>query len=371
MRDIYEIRRADANWLLSLARQRVASLPILRRIYDDEFLANLVQHKNDFDNLLLLWLVIDNRFDVSTAIQLLEDIEKNLELFNSERDFNILKAKFRQWNTSAFESAVVELEFASEYFRKGFKIDLEPELPNNRKGDFCATKEDVKIYFEVKTIYEESTIDDQAIINELSDRFEKLDDPFIISIDLKEGFKRGQSVKASRYLQQQLRDIKEKSPNLPFSFDYPDNNSPIMTVDVIKRVADNEKGYISGFTHGGGIKGDWRDLRSKIASGVGQLDPNCAGVIIVKPHGLETTKYDIENALYGDLKVNFFGTPKLFRSGDRIFAENKNNRLSAVIYYQERLHEKGFTKKKIVYHNPFAAIRLSADLFKGENITQY
>jgi hypothetical protein len=371
MRDLLEMRKADENELLSLAKLRIKSFPILKEIYDEEFLTDLVRYKNNYDNLLLFWLVVDSPIDVGLAYGFLKDIEEDLELFHSQRDFKVFRAKFRQWNTVAFEAAVTELEFAAEYLRRGYQIELDPDLPNNRKMDFYANKRATKIYFELKTIYTEASNEDQTIMNELSDRFSRMDQHVRISVDIKEEFKPSQTVEVSRYIRQKIKEIEENSIDLPFSFSYPENNDPIVIVDVLSRVPDSEKGYIAGFVFGGGIKGDWSDLRRKIVSGVSQLHPSYPGVIIVKPHGLQINQYDIENALFGDLKVNLLGKPQCFRGGDRIFAEKKNNRLSAVVYCEERLHELGYVKKKFVYHNPFAAIRLSADVFKGENVVQF
>jgi hypothetical protein len=47
MRDIFEIRQSDENELLSLAKQRIERFSILKGIYDDEFLTELVHHKNN------------------------------------------------------------------------------------------------------------------------------------------------------------------------------------------------------------------------------------------------------------------------------------------------------------------------------------
>ncbi len=94
-------------------------------------------------------------------------------------------------------------------------------------------------------------------------------------------------------------------------------------------------------------------------------------MIVVQPHGFGTGQYDIENALLGDLAWSPFREPKLVRWKDRIFAKNKNKRLSAVVYCKKRLKASGYTKDKIVYHNPHAKTRLSTEVFKGENVIQF
>jgi hypothetical protein len=370
MKDILEIRKAGQSDLLSRAKRRIRNFPNLAEIYDDTFLTDLVRHKNDYENLLLFWLATDDPFAVPIALELFKDIEDNLSLFHAKDGINIFKAKLRLWDSISFEGAITELEFAAEYLRKGYQIELEPALPNDRKGDFSASKDALKIYFEVKMIYKEASGKTQFIINELSDRFRRMNEHLIISIDIKENFEPGQTARVSRFIRQKLKEIEQTRVEIPYSFSYPEND-PIVTVDVLSRVPDNENGLLSGFTFGGGIKMDWSDLRSKIASAVRQLHPDYAGVIIIEPCRLVAQQYDIENILLGDLRVNFLGEPKLFRSGDRIFAKNKNNRLSAVIYYKKTLQELRYSREKLVYQNRFATIRLPDDVFAGMNVIQY
>jgi hypothetical protein len=212
---------------------------------------------------------------------------------------------------------------------------------------------------------------DQAIMDELSYTYYKMSFPFKISIDLEKNFKRNQTIEVTKYIQRRLKEIYTTSKSLPFTFVYPENNEPIVTVLVQSKLPFGEKCYISGFTFGGGIKGDWSDLRWKIASGVKQLHPDYPGVIIVNHRELGPLKFEIENAIFGDLSIKKFGELQLCRNGDRIFAKNKNNRLSAIIFYEKNIYESGYVKKKfVVYHNPYASKKLSFNVFEGENVTQ-
>lgn len=371
MQNISEIARANEEELLVIAKQRIEKFSILKRIYDDAFLSILVRHKSDLDNHLLVWLVIDNPFDKHSAIRFFQDIDENLDLLQHEGGIQKFKPKLRQWNTIPFESAIAELEFAAEYKKRGFQIELEPRLPNGEKGDFLASKDSVKIYFEVKCIFWERSLKDHAIINEISERFSRLNQAFVIGIDIKEIFQRKQTVKVVKYIQEKLKQFERTSFILPFSFVYPESGEPIIEIDIIKRLSNGEKGYVSGAVFGGGVKVNWNDLRSKISSGVSQLHPDHAGVLVIQPHGLETVQYDIENALFGDLAVTKFGDPKPLWQKDRIFYKNKNKRLSAVIYCKKRLYKSGYIREQIVYHNPYAKTRLSASTFSGEYVTQF
>lgn len=366
MRDIIEITRADEEELLARAKQRIGNLPILKEIYDENFLSKVVRRKKGYDNLLLFWFVTDN----PVAISWFQEIEENLKILQPE-NAQKFEEKLRQWDTKSLESAIAEIEFVAEYKRQGFQIEIEPTLPNGKKGEFCVSKDSLKIFFEVKNIFPQRNHEDELIINELEDRYSRLDTPFVIGFDLKKRFQRSKTFEVVKHIKEKLEYLERTDSRLPQSFVYPESSEPIIEIDIIKRLPKGEKGFISGGVFGGGLKGNWNDLRSKISSGISQLHPDYPGVIVVQPHGLVIGQYDIENALLGDLKVNLLGEPKAFRGKDRIFAKDKNKRLSAVIYCEKRLQGSGYTKKKLVYHNLNPKTKLSPKIFKGENVTQY
>jgi hypothetical protein len=371
MKNFHEIRKADANELLWAAKQRLEEFPVLKEIYNDDFLITLIRNKNNRDNILLFWLVNNNPTDSLIAPKFMQGIENDVRLFRLDSNFSLLKRKLRQWKTIPFESAVTELEFAAEYCKKRYETEFEPLLPNNKKGDFCVNKDGLKIYFEVKMIFSKTSLQEDAIITDLSDRCDGIEQPFVLSVDIKKDFRLDQSAAFSKFLQKKLKEIDAISIDLPFSLVYPEIGNSAIKIDLVKRVPKGERGYIAGFIYGGGIKSSWVDVRRKIAAGVSQLHPDYPGVIIVRPYGLNTLEYDMRNALYGDLSVRFNRVrSQVIRSGDRIFGVNKNKRLSAVVYYKKRLQSSGYEKKMAVYHNPFALHKIARDVFEGENVTQ-
>lgn len=370
MKNSSEIRRANEEELVFLAKRRIQTLPLLREIYDDDFLYYLAKQKRDLDNELLHWLVSTNNFHHSIATRFFEEIEQMLHLLQPICDFNLLKEKMRQWKTESFESIITELEFAAEYLQKGYEIKLEPNLPNNRKGDFLAIKNSQTIFFEIKTIFQETAKEDQYVINELVDRFDRIEQPYFFNIDIKKGCKRRHIVGITKNIKNKLKKINDNS-KLPISFTLNDDNQELIKVKIISKNPTGTKGGIGGFVFGGGIKGDWKDLRQKIVAGISQLHPKHAGVIVIKPHGLQTLEYDMENALWGDLAVYITRTARPFRRRNGIFALKKNKRLSAVVFYKKEIDGPEFFRKKIVYHNPFANNKLPLSLFDGINCIQY
>jgi hypothetical protein len=372
MRTMLDISRAKDEELMAKAKQRVRSCPILQYIYNDNFLRNLVDRKRNRDNMLLFWLVVDE-VAVPIAVKLFEEIEAALDLFKDDKNFSSLHCKLRQWKSIPFKSTTTELEFAAEYFRRGYEIELEPLLPDGfRTSDFSAIKANQKIYFEVKIAYKEESVRNEAILNNLIERCEAVYQPFRIGLTVSKGFGMSQVIPASRFISQKLKTLKHTILDLPTSFHYPDAENPAITIDIRNRLPEGERGYVGGSTFGGGIVTSWKDIRNKIEQGIRQLHPDFPGVVILGRHNLDYTEYDVINALYGDLAVEFHSQPaREVRIGDRIFAKNKNTRCSAVIYYQKSFHEQGYTIKKTVYHNRFAKIRLSPEIFEGENVTQY
>ena len=76
-------------------------------------LKQLVDNKNDRDNILLFWLVTDSSNDRPIAIKVLDEIEGILNLFKRSSNFGSIARKLRQWRSIPFESTVTELEFAT------------------------------------------------------------------------------------------------------------------------------------------------------------------------------------------------------------------------------------------------------------------
>lgn len=375
MKDSYEISKADDSLLLTTAKKRISSHPHLQIVYDDKFLQTLIQSKRDPDNLLLFWLVNENEFDSPTSKVLLKEMEKMLEIFANSNNFESLKLKLRQWHTIPFESTVTELDFAYEYFKRGYVIELEPCFSNNRKGDFSATNADRTIFFEVKLAYKETSKVNKAIIDELSRCCRRTKHKFYIeNIDVDETFQRTDLKTATKFIEEKLQEFKKTdSSAFPCTLYYPNKETPLIKIDIKERLQTSE-GFVGMYTYGGGITNKWADLRRKIEDGVSQLHPDFPGVIIFRPYGLDYLEYDIKNALCGDLSISFgrnSAETKWFRTGDRIFSPSKNSRLSVVVVYDKRLQNNGYTRRKIVYHNPFAIHKLPAEVFDGENVTQH
>jgi hypothetical protein len=131
-------------------------------------------------------------------------------------------------------------------------------------------------------IFNEVSLRNGAVTAELMDRFDEMVQPFIISIDLKDDFRPGQIAALLKYVRNKMKEVKGNSIFFPFSLVYPEEN-PKITLDFVNQVSKGEKGHIRGINYEGGIKGDWTDVRRKIAAGISQLHPDYPGVIIARP----------------------------------------------------------------------------------------
>jgi len=360
--DAFNIPKADDDELYRIAKQRICNYPLVQIIFTDGFIRNkAIKNKHDLDNMLLYWLVGDNPF-IPNAFQ---ELEENLELLQTEGSIRVFRKKLRQWKTIPFESTITEIELAAEYKRRGYAIEFEPILPNGRKAEFIASKDSLKIFFEIKRRFPKRFMEENAITNEFLYRFHNMEEPFVIRIELEKSFHRKHTDNAIKYIKNILRRLETTSFNAPYRFYYKENGVILAIINIDMILPKGDKGGISGFNLGGDIKKDWSILRNWIASAINQLHPNHPGVLVIQPYGLRPSKYDIENALLGDLRANGF------RMGDSILAQRQIERLSAVIYIKKVLQEWGWVIEKFVYHNAYAKRKLSIDVFKGDNVIQF
>ena len=96
-------------------------------------------------------------------------------------------------------------------------------------------------------------------------------------------------------------------------------------------------------------------------------------MIIAQSGTISLTQADIEYGIFGDpivlLDRNSESATMTFGE-DRIFKPRMNTRLSAVYYYRRISEKSKFRYKRAVYHNPYAEIPLSQELFRDENVKQ-
>lgn len=263
METMEDLLRAGPSELLIRMEKKLLKYPLLKIVYSDDCLKEIVKRRRSHDNELLKNLVLKS----PVTHQILQELEDNLALLESEGALDSFSSKLRRWDSINFRGAVVELYFAALFKRMGYHIQLEPELPNGQKGDFLALKDGLRIYFELKTLVTRRFFVEDMIRSELISRLHDMDEPFDLSIEITEKMKRKQVIKLSKFIRDQVKEI-DWDVNIPFSFVYSENGDVLANIEVIKRFEIGETGFVSGFIYSGGIKTDYPDIRSKISDGI-------------------------------------------------------------------------------------------------------
>lgn len=300
-----DIPRAPDKELMILTKKKLGNYPLLKSIYTDEFLEELVHKKYDLDNILLQYLVLREPL----IDEMFQEIEENLDLLQPECSLLIYSNKLKQYDSISFKSVVTELDVASNFKRNGYQILIEPTLPNGKVGDFLATKNGLSIYFEVKRLVTERILKQSAISFELQTRISGMDEPYAISIELTDAMERSHVAKLSKFILNKLKNLNTRTISIPYSFEYDENGTILVTITVDARLSEGEKGFIGFFHYPATIKSDWSDLRNKISKKISQLHPDYPGVIVLQPYSINVMLDDMENAILGDLKVNIRGPP--------------------------------------------------------------
>lgn len=359
-----DIPRAPDKELMILTKKKLGNYPLLKSIYTDEFLEELVHKKYDLDNILLQYLVLREPI----IDEMFQEIEENLDLLQPECSLQKYSNKLKQYDSISFKSVVTELDVASNFKRNGYQILIEPTLPNGKVGDFLATKNGLSIYFEVKRLVTERILKQSAISFELQTRISGMDEPYAISIELTDAMERSHVAKLSKFILNKLKNLNTRTISIPYSFEYDENGTILVTITVDARLSDDEKGFIGYFGYPVTMKSDWSDLRNKISKKISQLHPDYPGVIVIQPYSINVMLDDMENAILGDLKVNIRGPPVFFRTGDCIIGTDKNHRLSAIMCYQRKTDG---SKKTNIYHHYYANHKLSPDFYTGNNVIHW
>lgn len=96
--NIFELKEMEEDELLELALQTITSFPVLKEIYDEDFLRDLVRRRHHFDNYLLWLLVSKQPFTYSTW-QIIANCLKSLKDSDGSSHF---KAKLRSRTDRVF-----------------------------------------------------------------------------------------------------------------------------------------------------------------------------------------------------------------------------------------------------------------------------
>jgi hypothetical protein len=116
--------------LSNLVQNTLKKFPILKNLYDETFLDNLLNKRFYYDNFLLWLLASEEPY----AHETLADISRNLEILKDSDGITHFKKKLRSHSEPILKSYLTELEFAAYYREKGCEVELEPKIPESDKA---------------------------------------------------------------------------------------------------------------------------------------------------------------------------------------------------------------------------------------------
>jgi hypothetical protein len=371
--NIFELKQIDEAALLELVRETCNNFPNLKQVYDDDFLKNLVTRRFCFDNYLL-WLLASRE---QYAIATLTEISKFIDLLK-EGDFGIhFKDKLRSTNEPVFNSYLIELEFAAYYKEKGYYVQLEPKISDSGKNpEFKITSENFEVYFEAKSIFWEEMMTMSRIETTIQDALGRTKEKYVFLIYYTPKFKSGDTSSLRRFVIEKLKEI-PNNRKLPIELLFQNETDLLAKIEVVSKPKKLPYGYLGGFmrTEAFSIPGG-REIRRKISQKIPQLPKDEAGVLVIAPGQIFVHEEDVLNALYGDENavINLEDdSARFIRIRNGTFSPGINTRLSAVIFFKKKWDEgnKRFTRDRVVFHNPFAKKKLTADFFKDTNVKQF
>jgi len=336
MISIFDLKEMDYEELRSKIQITLSTFPILKSLYEKDFLDDLVEKRFHYHNHLLWLLVSGHPFAIVTW----ETISKYLNLLKDSDALSHFSEKLRHLSERVFQSYVTELEMAGYYREKGYKIELEPPISRSGKNpDFKAEWNEHRVFFEVKNLFIDELIRMDDVDSQVHGRFGKIDSRFVFGFSYRPLALQMKHLKPLQtFVEERFAELEKREEiSLPLSFFFPDKKDPIVEVKVWGRPRKLDHGYLAGTVVGAfGLPGGSKNIRRKISKKISQLPKEEANVIVVELGHSFYDELDIQDALFGDegIRVNLkdFST-RVVRGSDRIFDSRKNTRLSAVIYY--------------------------------------
>lgn len=358
--------------LEKLVFQTLDEFEILKKIYDNEFISELIKEKNR-KNYLLWLLSAKNEF----TYKKLENISHGLTNLQKEGSIRHFMDKLRSKTTNTYNNYELEIDFASYYKARGYHVELEPEI--NADGinpDFRLHYACEEIYFEAKALYFSSILEQEKFDYQIHRDLRRHKNKLGYSIHREPEIKIGEYDKFKKFALKQIEKHIDET-EFPIEYNYSDADGKNIAKIVIHGTPNKlEYGYLGGVMdlHAS----EWND-RNKIIKGITsknrQLVKGKSNVIILKSSFILTDFESIQDALFGAEKYHISKkTGEITgssRYGTRVYSSKQNTRISAVIFSKKNWENANFVHKMWVFHNPYAEKPIPFEFFKGENINQF
>lgn len=371
--NIFELKETDEKTLSKLGRETLEEFTVLKNIYDNNFLNELIAKRFHYDNFLL-WLLSSKE---PYAKNVLADISKQLVLLKDSDSVKHFKNKLRSTSEPILKSYLTELEMAAYYKERGYDVELEPATDETgKKSEFKIASGDFKVYFEAKNIFWEEIAQMNKIETQIHGALWKTKEKYVFSIYYTPKFKIGDIPFLKRFVIQKLRAIRN-GQKLPAKLFFINETDLRAEINVLSKPNIRPYGYLGtlmrseAFSIPGG-----KEIRRKISQKVAQLPKNEACVIVIERAQMFIHEEDVLDALYGDENVVINlrdNSSRLVRKHNGTFSPRFNRRLSAVVFFEKKWNEQyqNFTRLRVVFHNPFARKKLSTEFFDDVNVRQF
>src|SRR6202140_339212 len=369
MISIFELAEMDDASVLSAVNATLERHPLLRRLYEEPFIAALIPDRRNLNNYLLLLLV---QPPDTYAERFWNLVVADMLLLEPEGSFQHFPDKLRMREQQPVESASVELELAARNKRKGFAIELEPTIPGtSRRCEFRAESRP-ETWWEVKTVLDLDYLreDAQAYV-EVARRLRSIPEPYVLNIEHC-ALTPPDAATAVRQIRGEIRDHYRSDGALPAVFE-----SRGLVVEAACRTK-KSFGYLGSSVtdlYKFGSENIERVL-DKICSAISQLPAGKAGVVVIdtsRSHWIGDD--DVQEACYGELSLRVERTwegPKVtnVRSSNAVFKPGAQTRVSAVVWYSRRDSGTALETTMIAYHNPYAAVPLPPEILRSAGLKQ-
>ena len=365
---IFKIKESEPKVLRQRIIDTLERFPLLKHIYDEEFIQFLIRKRFHLENRLL-WFLASKE---PTAIAMLEKLEERLKTLADVDGVEKFRSKLRQYDRVSLSSAFLEIDFASHY-KKKYPIEIEPSIPGTKKGpDLKVESEYGPIFFEIKNILTEEDKKLRKFERLVMDKIGIIKERYVFSVHIRGSPDLNLVELLRKYVRRKFRELSKRGVDKA-KLKFPEDN-PIVEIDIHGRPNKLDHGYLASFSWFGG-RSYSRNIRKKIKSKVRQLPKGEMNVVVIEYLGeLIDFRDDFITAVMGDevISLNMATgemTPK--RGSDRIFRPDCYTRISAVCGYKKTFENGKWSNHKFILHNPFAEKKIPAEFFDEPNIRQF
>ncbi|MFZ1124215.1 MAG: hypothetical protein WAN59_03625 [Candidatus Baltobacteraceae bacterium] len=389
---IFDVPNMDEATAWERVRATLERHPLLKRIYYDPALTDIIRQRQPNKNALLFWLVLPA--DDERSVRFWTSVTDDLTVLEPFGAIEKCRDKMRQKEREYLESWRTEVWIAAWLVQNGVRLTLEPAVGLKRPE--LVTETTPATWWEIKTPLDPKPVtDDAAVLADIQRRIHEIPEPFVLlvrSADL-----RLQAVPAAvRGIKAQVRAFAQSGAEPPTTIECDG-----LIVEITARTKNKLTGFLGGLIGSGYLfgnpyrkadKGAAADIKDslkefagitvldaqlsekiieKIDKAIEQLPDDEAGVVVIDRTLSEWVhNEDVLNACFGeDGMVVKDGKLVTFRE-NAFFRPGAGTRVSAVVSFSRHpmYWEHGYELE--IYHNPCAKVSIPEEMFRFPGVKQ-